>query len=542
MSSASYHASLGYNAKSVSNSTLLDEEAAAQRNQKMDDANPFGKYASAAPFPNNYAYPSTGTDASNFLYPGQELNDYQPQESISDLAHYLPQGPVGENVADISYFTTQQETFQDTGVTADFGYFSSSSDPASAAFKYQYDTASYKYPQATNSSDFLLDAYGKLDDITAGISTGPFYISPTSSLSGGGLANTMSLDAPATAPHSSSINFLCSASDAGEDLFGEAKKQPSTSTSSHKKKTAAPSTSSAEQRMTTTSGGNNLFKPTIPYAQMITQAIERRPDKKITLNEIYNYAMSEYDYFKTAGNGWKNSIRHNLSLNKLFVRVARPSHEKGKGAYWSLASCSLNGNGHSEPLIARKPASARSRAAKRKSGGRGSKKSADVDEDDEEEEYEAGTEDGGVRQTYFDPLASITAKQHVADGDLYKYQDALLDTAGNTMFAGGQDYLASQLHGNQQHSGFYFNNGQPGSVDVYPWSHASYTAGAGAYLGSSAQDYNSSATIGGGPGYISNTLSEQADMNLNYYAAQAVDQQFQQQNDVNVDHREWIHE
>lgn len=47
------------------------------------------------------------------------------------------------------------------------------------------------------------------------------------------------------------------------------------------------------------------YKPTVPYAQLISQAIDSKPDHKITLNEIYNFAMHTYEYFKSAGNGWK---------------------------------------------------------------------------------------------------------------------------------------------------------------------------------------------------------------------------------------------
>jgi len=79
-------------------------------------------------------------------------------------------------------------------------------------------------------------------------------------------------------------------------------------------------------------------KPPYSYATLITYAINNSANRQLTLNEIYNWVMEHYGYYRTAGNGWKNSIRHNLSLNKSFVRVPRPINEPGKGSYWTVDS------------------------------------------------------------------------------------------------------------------------------------------------------------------------------------------------------------
>ncbi|KAI8595282.1 hypothetical protein EDD21DRAFT_313596, partial [Dissophora ornata] len=77
-------------------------------------------------------------------------------------------------------------------------------------------------------------------------------------------------------------------------------------------------------------------KPTQSYSFLITTAILENPNKQLTLNEIYEWVMDHYPWYRTAINGWKNSIRHNLSLNKAFMRVPRPPSEPGKGSYWKL--------------------------------------------------------------------------------------------------------------------------------------------------------------------------------------------------------------
>lgn len=80
-----------------------------------------------------------------------------------------------------------------------------------------------------------------------------------------------------------------------------------------------------------------LVRPPISYAMLITEAIQQSPEKQLILCEIYDYVKERYPYFKTAGSGWKNSIRHNLSLNKSFCKVPRPQRAGGKGSYWKLA-------------------------------------------------------------------------------------------------------------------------------------------------------------------------------------------------------------
>ncbi|XP_033110788.1 forkhead box protein M1-like [Anneissia japonica] len=75
-------------------------------------------------------------------------------------------------------------------------------------------------------------------------------------------------------------------------------------------------------------------RPPYSYSALIQFAISSSSTGRMTLREIYQWIEDNFPFFRTAKPGWKNSIRHNLSLHKMFIR--QPPMGPGKSAFWTL--------------------------------------------------------------------------------------------------------------------------------------------------------------------------------------------------------------
>ncbi|XP_061112128.1 forkhead box protein Q1-like [Conger conger] len=87
-------------------------------------------------------------------------------------------------------------------------------------------------------------------------------------------------------------------------------------------------------------------KPPYSYIALIAMAIRDSSTGRLTLAEINDYLMKKFPFFRGSYTGWRNSVRHNLSLNDCFLKILRdPSRPWGKDNYWML-------NPHSEYTFA----------------------------------------------------------------------------------------------------------------------------------------------------------------------------------------------
>ncbi|KAM6093180.1 forkhead box protein M1 isoform 2-T3 [Theristicus caerulescens] len=98
---------------------------------------------------------------------------------------------------------------------------------------------------------------------------------------------------------------------------------------------AAAATPAATATATSSSWQDSVSeRPPYSYMAMIQFAINSTEKKRMTLKDIYTWIEDHFPYFKhVAKPGWKNSIRHNLSLHDMFVRETSAN---GKISFWTI--------------------------------------------------------------------------------------------------------------------------------------------------------------------------------------------------------------
>lgn len=83
------------------------------------------------------------------------------------------------------------------------------------------------------------------------------------------------------------------------------------------------SPSMAQNQQVSTNGKRykRYAKPPYSYVSLISLSILSSPEKKLRLSQILKRISEMFPFFNGSYQGWRDSVRHNLSQNECFVKV-----------------------------------------------------------------------------------------------------------------------------------------------------------------------------------------------------------------------------
>lgn len=106
------------------------------------------------------------------------------------------------------------------------------------------------------------------------------------------------------------------------------------------------STSSSSFFSSSSSSSSKTKRPKATFMCMIAAAIFESPEKRLSLQEIYQFVTHRFPYYNhTNRKAWQNAVRHNLSLHDCFVKIRRSAcivsggqvyETTAHGGYWTL--------------------------------------------------------------------------------------------------------------------------------------------------------------------------------------------------------------
>ncbi|CAO4372903.1 unnamed protein product [Caenorhabditis nigoni] len=132
---------------------------------------------------------------------------------------------------------------------------------------------------------------------------------------------------------SSTVSPAPSSSESPIFNFTGISKQSSSEVSSTRTSSLEPKSSTVSPAPSSPKSSDPNKRPAYSYNSLIAMAIQNSPFKALRLSEIYAYISNNFPYYKIEKDGWKNSIRHNLSLREEFYKVQTTD---GKGSFWAM--------------------------------------------------------------------------------------------------------------------------------------------------------------------------------------------------------------